>query len=258
MKSVPKNRFKSRLLAGDLQIGLWIAIPSIVSAEALSLLDYDWLAFDGEHTPVEVAGILPLLQAAATGNSELIVRPAWNDLVQIKRVLDIGAKTVLLPFIESAKAAQEAVQATQYPNEGVRGVAGLTRASRYGLVPGYLEQANDQICTLVQVETSKALNNLEAIAGVDGVDGVFIGPADLSASLGYLGQSSESAVQTIFRDAAKRIDDAGSSPGILATTPDAAKRYIDWGYKFVAINIDLNLLLNSAQKDLEWIRKSVT
>ena len=256
MIEAPKNRFKAKLIAGETQLGLWMSIPSPVTAEALSLIGYDWLLFDSEHSPVEVASLQPLLQAAAAGESMPAARPAWNDKVLIKKLLDIGVQTLLVPFVQNADEARDAICATRYPPAGERGVAGSTRASRYGMARGYLQQANDEICTLVQVETGKALENLEDIAGVDGVDGVFIGPSDLAASLGHLGNPGARQVQDALRSAASRILTAGSVPGILATNSDDAKRYLSWGYRFVAISIDLGLLVKGARDCLDATKGS--
>ena len=255
MIAPPQNRFKRRLRAGETLLGLWMSIPSPVTAEALGLIGYDWLLFDSEHAPVEIAGIQPLLQASSAGNSALAARPAWNDKVLIKKMLDIGAQTLLIPFVQSAEEARAAVQAARYPPEGIRGVAGATRASRYGQVTGYLESANNEVCTLVQIETGTALAQLEKIAAVEGVDGVFIGPSDLSASMGYLGNPSVSEVQDALKQAPQRIRDAGSKPGILATAVEDARRYLDWGYQFVAISVDLGLLVKGASDVLSNVKK---
>lgn len=250
----PINRFKERLLAGEVQHGLWMSLGSAVAAEALSLLDYDWLLFDTEHAPVEVAQVQGLLQAAATGRAHCAARPAWNDLVLIKRMLDLGAQTILVPFVQTPAEAAAAAAACRYPPQGLRGVAGGTRASRYGTEPDYFTTANDQICTLVQVETRGALDQLEEIAAVPGVDGVFIGPSDLAASLGHLGQVQAPEVQEQLRRAAARIAATGKAPGILATNAADARRYRDWGYRFIACGIDLGLMTAAARRLLEDAR----
>jgi 4-hydroxy-2-oxoheptanedioate aldolase len=247
MIDAPRNAFKRRLLAGEVQHGLWMSLASPVAAEALSLVGFDWLMFDTEHAPVEVASLQPLLQAAQGGASSCVARPAWNDRVLIKRVLDLGVQTLLIPFVQNAEEAAEAVAATRYPPEGVRGVAGATRASRYGQAKDYLRSAGDEICVLVQVETGAALERLEDIARVPGVDGVFIGPSDLSASLGHLGNPGAEEVQAILREAAGRIDACGVAPGILATNADDALRYRAWGYRFIAASLDLGLLVGGAR-----------
>lgn len=250
----PKNQFKRRLLAGEVLHGLWLSIASPQTAEALSLIGYDWLLFDTEHAPVEVGGVQPLLQAAAAGGSALAVRPAWNDKVLLKRVLDIGAQTVLVPFVQSAAEAAAAVAATRYPPHGLRGVAGATRASRFGLTSDYFAVADAEICVLVQIETRAGLDQLEAIAAVEGVDGIFVGPSDLAASLGHLGTPGHAEVQAALRDAAHRIIAAGKAPGILTTNIEEARTYMDWGYRFVAGAVDIGLLLKGAKTALADLR----
>ncbi|TKW65949.1 MAG: 4-hydroxy-2-oxo-heptane-1,7-dioate aldolase [Paracoccus denitrificans] len=246
----PKNHFKQRLLAGETQLGLWMSLASPITAEALSLLGFDWLLFDTEHAPVEIAQLQALLQAAAVGSAHCAARPAWNDKVLIKRVLDVGAQTLLVPFVQNAEEAAAAVAATRYPPGGIRGVAGGTRASRYGTEPDYLMTANAEICTIVQIETRAALAQIEAICAVDGVDGVFIGPSDLSASLGHLGNPSAPQVQDQLRLAAEKVIACGKSPGILATTVTDAKRYREMGYRFIACGVDLGLLAGAAREVL--------
>lgn len=247
MKSL-ENTFKKRLLAGETLIGLWSSLCSPIAAEALADAGFDWLLFDSEHSPVEVAGLYPLLQAAASGSAEAIVRPAWNDKVLIKRVLDIGAQTILVPFVQNAAEARAAVAATRYPPEGIRGVAGSTRASRYGRAKDYFRIANREVCLLVQIETGEALEALAEIAGVDGVDGVFIGPSDLAASLGHLGNPGHEDVQRALHEAVDQLRLLGKPAGILATSPEDAGRYRDWGYQFVAAGVDLGLLVKAADR----------
>ena len=247
MTAMPENRFKARLRAGETQWGLWSSLTSPVAAEALSLVGFDWMLFDTEHSPIEIASLQPILQAAATGTASAVARPAWNDKVLIKKLLDIGVQTLLVPFVETPEEAQAAVRATRYPPEGIRGVAGSTRASRYGTVPDYLKRANGEVCVLVQIETAQAMSGLEEIAAVEGVDGVFIGPSDLSASMGFLGNPAHPDVQEAIRTAAQRIVAAGKVPGILATNGDDAIRYRDWGYRFVAAAVDIGLLMGAAR-----------
>lgn len=245
--TMPENRFKARLQAGETQWGLWSSLASPVAAEALSLTGFDWMLFDTEHSPVEIAGLQPILQAAATGTAAAVARPAWNDKVLIKRVLDMGAQTLLVPFVETPEEAAAAVAATRYPPKGLRGVAGATRASRYGLTSDYFAVSDDEIAVLVQIETTNALTRLEEIAAVPGVDGVFIGPSDLSASMGFLGRAGAPEVQAVLEDAARRIVATGKAPGILATNAADAVRYRHWGYRFIAGAVDLGLLVKAAQ-----------
>jgi 4-hydroxy-2-oxoheptanedioate aldolase len=238
----PRNRFKEALAAGKLQIGLWSSLCSNIAAEILAGCGFDWMLLDTEHSPNEVPGLLSQLQAMATGSAAPVVRPAWNDPVLIKRVLDIGAQSVLLPYVQDADEARRAVAATRYPPAGIRGVTGSGRASNYGRVPGYLQNADREICVLVQVETRAALDRLEAIAAVDGVDGVFVGPSDLAASLGHIGQPQHPEVQKALEDAARRLKAAGKPSGILTSNDAEVRRYIEWGYTFVAVGTDVGLL----------------
>lgn len=243
----PENLFKKRLLAGESLHGLWLSMASPVASEALSLVGFDWLLFDTEHAAIDLAGVQPLLQAAAVGTAQAVLRPAWNDKVLIKRALDMGAQTLLIPFVENAEEAAAAVAATRYPPHGIRGVAGATRASRFGLTSDYFAVADREIAVLVQIETTSALERLEEIAAVPGVDGVFIGPSDLSASMGFLGAAGKEEVQDVLKQTAARIIAAGKAPGILATNAADARRYLEWGYRFVSGAVDLGLLLRAAQ-----------
>ncbi len=239
---LPKNAFKHDMAAGKLQIGLWCSLCSNIAAELVSYSGFDWLLLDTEHSPNEVPDILSQLQASARGTAHSIVRPAWNDPVLIKRYLDIGAQTLLLPYVQNAEEAKRAVEATRYPPHGIRGVTGSGRAAKFGRITDYLKTANDEICVLVQVETREALAQIDKIAAVPGVDGVFIGPSDLSASFGHIGNPAHPEVQKAIEDAGKRIRVAGKGAGILTGNEDEARRYIGWGYNFVAVGTDLVLL----------------
>lgn len=247
------NPFKTSLASGKQQIGLWMSLASPLAADAVSRLGYDWLLCDTEHAPLEVSGALPILQAADQ-RTHVIVRSAWNDPVLIKRHLDQGATTLLVPFVQTEEEAAAAVAAIRYPPEGMRGVAGSTRASGYGTTPGYLTSANQGLCLIVQVETGAALENLEAIAAVRGVDGVFIGPSDLAASLGHLGNPSHPEVQTAIRDGLARLKQMGVAAGTLATSTEDARRYLGWGFDFVAVGVDISLLMSAARARLDDTR----
>lgn len=239
---LPKNAFKHDMAAGKLQIGLWCSLCSNIAAELVSYSGFDWLLLDTEHSPNEVPDILSQLQASARGTAHSIVRPAWNDPVLIKRYLDIGAQTLLLPYVQNADEARRAVEATRYPPLGIRGVTGSGRAAKFGRITDYLKKANDEVCVLVQVETRKALAEIDKIAAVPGVDGVFIGPSDLSASFGHIGNPGHPEVQKAIEDAGKAVRAAGKGAGILTGNEDEARRYIAWGYNFVAVGTDLVLL----------------
>jgi 4-hydroxy-2-oxoheptanedioate aldolase len=175
-----------------------------------------------------------------------MVRPAWNDAVLVKRILDIGGMSLLFPYVQNPEEAKRAVAATRYPPEGVRGVTVVGRAARYGRVQGYLGKAAEEICVIVQVETGSALKQIEAIAKVDGIDGVFIGPSDLAASLGHLGNPQHAEVQTAMKDAVNRLKAIGKPAGILTGNEEEVRRYIDWGYQFVAVGADVAVLAKNA------------
>jgi 4-hydroxy-2-oxoheptanedioate aldolase len=241
-----RNAFKHALAAGKLQIGLWSSLCSSIAAEIIADSGFDWILLDSEHSPNEIPGLLSQLQAIGRGGSTPIVRPAWNDAVLAKRCLDIGAQTLLFPYVQNVEEAKRAVASTRYPPEGIRGVAVAARASRYGRTPGYLTKANGEMCVLVQVETRSALDQLEAIAKVDGVDGVFIGPSDLSASLGHLGNPQHAESQAAMKDAVTRLKAIGKPAGILSGNEEEIRRYIDWGYQFVAVGADVGLLARHA------------
>ena len=208
------NAFKDALKAGRPQIGLWLGLTSSYSAELLAGAGFDWLLIDGEHAPNSVQTILAQLQAIAPYPSQPVVRPSWNDPVQIKQLLDIGAQTLLVPMVQNADEARLAVKATRYPPAGIRGVgSALARASRWNRVPDYLHQANDAMCVLVQIETREALSNLPQILDVEGVDGVFIGPADLSADMGFSGNPQHPEVQAAIECGHRANSRGGQSAG---------------------------------------------
>lgn len=237
------NKFKAALTRGDRLSGFWLALADAYSAEVCAGAGFDWLVIDGEHAPNDVRSILAQLQAVAPFPSAPVVRPPVGDPVLIKRLLDIGARNLLIPMVESAQQARELVAATRYPPQGIRGVASaLVRASGFSRDAEYLKHANDDVCLLLQIETATALEQLDAIARVEGVDGVFIGPADLAASLGHLGNPGHVDVQDAIRNAAGRIRAAGKAAGILATDEAVARTYLEWGYTFVAVGVDVLLL----------------
>jgi 2,4-dihydroxyhept-2-ene-1,7-dioic acid aldolase len=246
MTEFRRNKFKAGIKAKKLQIGLWQSLCSNIGAEICSDSGFDWLLIDSEHSPNEIPDMLSQLQSMALGTAEAIVRPAWNDTVIIKRCLDIGAQTLLIPYVQNVEEAKAAVAATRYPPQGIRGVSVAARASRYGRVPGYLTKANEEICVLVQVETRHALDQIEAIAKVEGVDGVFIGPSDLAASLGHVGNPQHADAQAAMKEAVERLTAIGVPAGILTGNEEEVRRYIDWGYLFVAVGSDVGLLAKNA------------
>jgi len=239
----PENTFKSALRRGQAQIGLWQALASPYSAELCAGAGFDWLLLDGEHAPNDVRSLLSQLQALAAYPVQTIVRPPVGDTVLIKQYLDIGVTNILVPMVETAEQAQALVRAVRYPPAGVRGVgAGLARVSRFGRITDYTANADDEICLLVQVENVTGLHNLDAIAAVDGVDGVFIGPADLAASMGLRGQPRHPDVVAAVEAAIKTIRQRGKAPGTLMGDEAEARRLLDLGYQFMAIGADVTLL----------------
>ncbi|AOK07491.1 4-hydroxy-2-oxo-heptane-1,7-dioate aldolase [Burkholderia latens] len=246
---IPSNGFKAALARGDVQVGLWLGLANPYSAEVVAGAGFDWLLIDGEHAPNTVPTILAQLQAIAPYPSHPVVRVPWNDPVIVKQVLDLGAQTLLVPMVQSADEARAAVAATRYPPHGIRGVgSALARASRWNRVDDYLHRANDEMAVLVQVETRAGLDAIDAIADVEGVDGVFIGPADLAADLGHLGNPAHPDVQHAIDSAIRAIDAAGKAPGILSADEAAARRYLDAGAVFVAVGVDTTLLARSAER----------
>lgn len=244
---IPVNAFKQALREQRAQIGLWVGLADANAAEALAAIGYDWLLIDGEHAPNDPRSVLEQLRAVAPYASQAVVRPVQGDVALVKQYLDIGAQTLLVPMIDTPEQAQLMVRAMRYAPEGVRGMgAALARASRWNQVDDYVNQANDQMCLLVQAETTLALENLDAIAAVDGVDGVFFGPADLSASMGYRGQASHPEVQKAILSGIEKVRAAGKAAGILTADPVAARRYLDAGCAFVAVGVDTTLLVRAA------------
>jgi 4-hydroxy-2-oxoheptanedioate aldolase len=244
---LPVNTFKHAIAAGRVQIGLWTMLSSHVTVEILAGAGFDWLVLDTEHAPNELPMVLSQLQAAKGGTAHPIVRVPWNDKVAIKRYLDIGAQTILVPFIETADQARQAVAATRYPPEGVRGYAGGARASLYGRVAEYARDCARELCVLVQVETRLGVENIEAIAAVEGIDGIFIGPGDLSAAMGHLGQTEHPEVLAAIEDAIRRIRACGKAVGILTAEEALARRYIELGCVFTAVGSDVGILARHAE-----------
>lgn len=244
---LPKNQFKAALAEGRAQIGLWVTIPGSDNAEALAGCGFDWLLIDTEHSTVALDTVKAMLQAVAPYPVSAAVRPGWNDAVEIKRILDAGAQTILVPYVQNADEAARAVAAVRYPPSGIRGVAGITRASRYGTITDYAANADSEICLLVQVETAEALRNISAIAAVDGVDGIFVGPADLAASMGYPGNPGAEPVKAAILDAISRIRAAGKPAGILSLDQGFLKEAVAAGSLFTAVDVDQAILLRGAR-----------
>jgi len=244
---LPQNSFKHAIAGGRQQIGLWCSLASNYAVEVVAGSGYDWLLLDTEHSPNEIPQVLSQLQAVMEHKVHPIVRPAWNDMVLIKRFLDMAVPTLLLPVVNTAEEARAAVAATRYPPQGVRGFSGSSRSSRFGRIKDYHTRCEDEICVLVQVETQKGLDNLDAIVATEGVDGVFIGPGDLSAAIGYLGDQANPAVQQTIVDMIGRIRKAGKAAGILTPDEALAKKYIAAGTTFTAVGSDSGLLARQSE-----------
>ena len=244
---LPQNSFKRALKAGKAQIGLWSSLSSSYTVEVIAGAGFDWILLDSEHSPADLENLLTQLQAAAPYPSHPVVRVPWNDMVTMKRVLDIGAQTLLVPYVSTAAEARSAVSYTRYPPAGVRGVAGTTRASRFGRVEDYARRAHEEISLLVQVETQQALDNIESICAVEGVDGVFIGPADLHASMGHVGEIANARIKPLIDEAIRRIRKAGKAPGILTPNEADARHWLECGALFVAVGADVGILARGAE-----------
>jgi 4-hydroxy-2-oxoheptanedioate aldolase len=245
---LPVNTFKRALNAGKSPIGLWCSLSNNYVVEVLAGAGFDWLLVDTEHSPNELDMVLSQLQAVAPYPTHPVVRVPWNDMVTIKRYLDIGAQTLLIPYVQNEEEARKAVASMRYPLEGLRGMGGTTRATRFGRIKDYARRAHEELCLLVQVETQTALDNLEKIAAVDGVDGVFIGPADLHASLGYAGETANPNVMPLIDDAIGRIRKAGKAPGILTGVEANAMHWLELGCQFVAVGTDAVILARESER----------
>ena len=242
----PQNSFKQALARGEAQIGLWQALADPYAAEICAGSGFDWLLVDGEHAPNDLRSILGTLQAVAAYPVHPVVRIPQGDAALIKQVLDIGATTLLVPMVESPEQAALLSRAMRYPPHGMRGVgSAIARSARWTRYPNYLQEANERVCLLVQVESAEALAQVEAIAAVDGVDGVFIGPSDLAASMGYLGQPAHPEVRAAIDLAIGKIAAAGKAPGILCADEALARHYLALGARFVAVGVDTTLLVRA-------------
>ena len=239
----PVNLFKQALKNRQAQIGFWVSLANSHSTEICAGAGFDWLLLDSEHAPNDLRSVLAQLQTiAAYPASQVVCRVPIGDSTLIKQYLDLGAQNILVPMVDTPEQARALVQACRYPPDGFRGMAGA-RASRWGRYPQYAKEANAQICLLVQAETRLALSNLDAIVATEGVDGVFIGPADLSASMGHVGNSGHPEVQAAIEDAITRITHTGKAAGILTPDTALAKRYLELGATFVAVGLDTLLLV---------------
>ena len=238
------NRFKEAIKAGQSQIGLWLSIPSAFTAEICATAGFDWLLLDGEHTPNDIQTVLAQVQACGGyPNTHPIARPVIGDPVLIKQLLDIGVQTLLIPMVDTPEQARELVRAMRYPPHGFRGVGyGTARVSRWDLRQDYPKVADSEVCLLVQAETQTAIENLDEICGVEGVDGIFLGPSDLAAAYGHLGNPGHPDVQSVIEKGIATIVRHGKAPGILTPDETLAKRYLSLGAQFVAVGLEARVL----------------
>lgn len=254
----PINNFKLAIQGKQAQIGLWLGLANGYTAELLAGAGFDWLLIDAEHSPNDLRTILDQLQAIAPYPVSPIVRPPWPDSVRIKQILDLGVQTILAPMVDTVEQAQQVIAATRYPPEGIRGVGSpLARASQFNRTKDYLQTANKEICVLLQIETVTGVTNLDDILKIDGVDGIFIGPADLSASMGHIENPGHPEVQQVIENCITRIVAAGKAAGILTGDRELAKHYIKCGAVFVGVGTDTGLLLESSARLAEAFKPSL-
>lgn len=250
------NPFVHALAAGEKQIGLWISLANNFSAEVVASAGFDWALIDMEHSPNDYFSVLGQLQAFAAYPTVPLVRVEWNDPVAVKRLLDLGAPGLLFPMIQSVEEAQLAVASTRYPPQGCRGVSGSTRANRFGRVTDYVQRIEEETAVLLQLETRAAIENAAAIAEIDGVNGIFFGPADIAADLGKVGQPMDPDVWALIRPVARKLIDKGMPVGTLVLDPAFACELLDDGFSFVACGSDTVLLSRSADALLAQVRKT--
>jgi 4-hydroxy-2-oxoheptanedioate aldolase len=245
--NLPRNAFKQALARCDRQVGLWSGLASPIAAEIIAGAGFDWIVIDGEHAPNDISTLLPQLQAMRAGTAEPVFRVPWNEPVIIKRALDVGARSLLIPFVQNVDEAERAVAATRYPPLGVRGVSVAPRANDFGRVQNYHRNAHLDTCVLVQIETRAALTQIEAIAAIERIDGIFIGPSDLAADFGHLGNPKHPDVQAAIKDAAERIRATGKSAGTLSGSVDDVEFLFGLGFNFTAVGSDVGILARGAE-----------
>ena len=241
------NSFKRDLLAGKKLIGCWSSLSSAITTEVLGVAGFDWILLDGEHSPNDMATYIPQLMALKDSKSAPVVRPTSNNSGELKRLLDAGFYNFLIPFVESAEQAGNAVSATRYPPQGIRGVSVSQRSNRYGTVPDYFKSINDHVCVMVQIESRAGVAAAREIAAVDGIDCVFVGPSDLAAGLGHLGNSGHPEVQVAIASVFAAAKACGKPTGILAPVEADARRYMEMGATFVGVGSDLGVFRAATQ-----------
>jgi 2-keto-3-deoxy-L-rhamnonate aldolase RhmA len=256
------NPFRELLEGDHVPLGTWVMSGATSTAEALGSLGFDWILVDMEHTPIDVRDAYHILQALGGTKAAPVVRIAWNDLILVKRLMDAGAQSLMFPFVQSAEEARAAVSFTRYPvtgdpQAGRRGFAGFHRGNRYGTVPDYARRANEAAFVIVQIETPEAASKLEAIASVEGVDAIFLGPADLAANMGHVGNMEEQSVQAKVAEVARRCRAIGKPCGIVGPTPEIVERYIGYGYDYVAIASDMGMMMTQARAFMTAVRPAL-
>ena len=251
---MPVNQFKRNLASGRAQVGCWLSLGSHAAAEIAAGAGFDWVLVDMEHAPNELPQVHQMLHAVSAYPVSPMVRPPWNDTVLVKRLLDLGVQTLIIPYVETAEEARRAVAATRYTPGGVRGVSTNSRANRFGRVKDYFARVQEEMCVIIQIESRKGVANLEEIAAVEGLDGLFIGPQDLAADYGHLGNPGHPEVQAVIADCITRIRAAGKAPGILAFAEADAKKWIAHGAAFVAVTSDQFLLVRETSATVAAFR----
>ncbi len=252
-----ENKFTHGIARGEKQIGLWISLCNNYAAEVIASAGYDWVLLDMEHSPNDYFSVLGQLQAFASSETTAMVRVEWNDAVAVKRLLDLGAPGLLFPMIQSVEEAMQAVAATRYPPKGIRGVAGSTRATKFGRITDYVSRVEQETTVLLQLETRAAVEQAEAIAAVSGVSGIFFGPADIAADIGKAGKPMDDEVWTLIKPAAKKLMAKGIPVGTLVMDPDFASELLHEGFTFVACGSDTGLLANASDALLAKVRAAV-
>lgn len=252
-----ENPFRAQLAQGHVPFGTWLMSGASSTAEAMGNAGFDWLLVDLEHVPVDDQDVLHILQAIAGTRATPVVRLASSDLVRIKRALDMGAQTLMHPFVNTPEEAKRAVAYSKYPPEGIRGFAAMHRASGYGTVASYGKRANGGVFNIIQLETPESISNLEAIAAVPGVDALFLGPGDLSAAMGHIGNIAHPDVHAMIIDVAARCKRVGKPCGIVGPTPDSVNGFIQSGYDFVAIASDMGMMMRQANAFIEAVKPNL-
>lgn len=252
------NPFTRALANGDKQIGLWISLCSNFAAEVVSTAGYDWALIDMEHSANDYFSVLSQLQAFAPSPTTALVRVEWNDAVAVKRLLDLGAPGLLFPMIQSVEEAKKAVAATRYPPRGIRGVSGATRATAFGRVMDYVTRVEEETTVLLQLETRAAVEQADAIGAVDGVSGIFFGPADIAADIGKVGKPMDPEVWALIKPAAQELIAKGVPVGTLVTDTAFAAELLREGFTFVANSTDIGLLARAADAALAQTKGGLT